>query len=159
MYFENIWYYLYKANIFVIGGLIMIKFQVGLKGTGKTKKLIDAVNSAVSEEKGNIVCIIGGNRLMHDISRGVRMIDTEGFEITNFDMFSGMLYGIIAQNFDITHIFIDSLFKSVPNESVENIDKFIDTIEKLEKQFDVSFTVMVSIDISEATDKMKKYID
>ena len=96
---------------------------------------------------------------MHDISRGVRMINTENFDVDNFDIFIGMLYGIIAQDFDVTHIFIDSLFKSVPKESIANVDKFIDVIEDLEKKFDVSFTVMVSIDASEATEKMKKYID
>lgn len=137
----------------------MIKFHIGLKGTGKTKKLIDAVNVAVTEEKGNVVCITEGNRLMHDIARGVRMVNTENFDVENFDIFTGMLYGIIAQDFDVTHIFIDSLFKSVPKESVANIDKFVDVLEKLEKEFNVSFTVMVSIDIAEATDKIKKYID
>lgn len=137
----------------------MIKFHIGLKGSGKTKKLIDAVNEAVNEEKGNVICITEGNRLMHDISRGVRMINTENFDVDNFDIFIGMLYGIIAQDFDVTHIFIDSLFKSVSKESTANVDKFIDVIEDLEKKFDVSFTVMVSIDASEATEKMKKYID
>ena len=136
----------------------MIKFTIGLKGTGKTKKLIDAVNSALKEEKGNVVCITEGNRLMHDIDRDVRMINTENFDVKNFDMFTGLLYGIMAQNYDVTHIFIDSLFKSVPGEKVENIDALIESIEKLEEKFDVSFTVMVSIDEAEATDKMKKYI-
>ena len=137
----------------------MIKFTIGLKGTGKTKKLIDAVNAAIKDEKGNVVCITEGNRLMHDIDREVRMINTENFDIKNFDMFTGLLYGIMAQNFDVTHIFIDSLFKSVPGEKVDNIDVLIDSIEKLSEKFGVSFTVMVSIDEAEATDKMKKYID
>ena len=136
----------------------MIKFNIGLKGTGKTKKLIDAVNVAIKEEKGNVVCITEGNRLIHDIDRDVRMINTENFDIKNFDMFTGLLYGIMAQNFDVTHIFIDSLFKSVPDEKAENIDLLIDVLEKLEEKFNVSFTVMVSISEDEATDKIKKYI-
>ena len=136
----------------------MIKFTIGLKGTGKTKKLIDAVNVAIKEEKGNVVCITEGNRLMHDIDRDVRMINTENFDVKNFDMFTGLLFGIMAQNFDVTHIFIDSLFKSVPSEKVENLDALIDSLEKLEEKFGVSFTVMVSIDETEATDKMKKYM-
>ena len=136
----------------------MIKFNIGLKGTGKTKKLIDAVNVAIKEEKGNVVCITEGNRLIHDIDRDVRMINTENFDIKNFDMFTGLLYGIMAQNFDVTHIFIDSLFKSVPDEKPENIDLLIDVLEKLEEKFNVSFTVMVSISEDEATDKIKNYI-
>ena len=137
----------------------MIKLHIGLKGSGKTKKLIDAVNVATASEKGNVVCITEGNRLMHDIDRGVRMVNTENFDIMNFDVFTGLLYGIIAQDFDVTHIFIDSLFKSVPKEKVEDVDGFLDILERLDKKFNVSFTVMISVSENEATEKMKKYID
>lgn len=136
----------------------MIKIHIGLKGSGKTKKLIDDVNGALALEKGNVVCITEGNRLMHDIDRKVRMINTEQFDIKNFDMFAGLLSGIIAQDFDVTHIFIDSVFKSVPDESMANIDALIETIEKLEEKFDTSFTMMVSADAAEATDLVKKYM-
>lgn len=137
----------------------MIKLHIGLKGSGKTKKLIDAVNVATASEKGNVVCITEGNRLMHDIDRGVRMVNTENFDIMNFDVFTGLLFGIIAQDFDVTHIFIDSLFKSVPKEKVEDVDGFLDILERLDKKFNVSFTVMISVSEDEATEKMKKYID
>lgn len=136
----------------------MIKLHVGLKGSGKTKKLIDAVNAAAGAEKGNVVCITEGNRLMHDIERGVRMINTENFDIMNFDVFTGLLCGIIAQDFDVTHIFIDSLFKSVPKEKTENVDALLENLEILEKKFNVSFTVMISVSEDEATEKMKAYI-
>ncbi len=136
----------------------MIKIHIGLKGSGKTKKLIDDVNGALALEKGNVVCITEGNRLMHDIDRKVRMINTEQFDIKNFDMFAGLLSGIIAQDFDVTHIFIDSVFKSVPEESMANIDALIETIETLEEKFDTSFTLMVSADVAEATEMVKKYM-
>lgn len=136
----------------------MIKIHIGLKGSGKTKKLIDDVNGAISLEKGNVVCITEGNRLMHDIDRNARMINTEQFDIKNFDMFAGLLCGIIAQDFDVTHIFIDSVFKSVPSASMANIDELIAIIEKLEAQFGTSFTLMVSADSAEATDLVKKYM-
>ena len=84
----------------------MIKIHIGLKGSGKTKKLIEAVNNAVNVETGNVVCITDGNRLIHDIDRKVRMINTEDFNIKNFDMFEGLICGLIAQDYDITHIFI-----------------------------------------------------
>lgn len=136
----------------------MIKIYIGLKGCGKTKKLIDAVNMATNEEKGNVICITEGKRLIHDIDRDIRLVDTENFDIANFDMFIGLLGGIIAQDFDVTHIFIDSVFKSVPNESMENIDHLVSAIEKLEKKFNVSFTLMISADESSATELVKKYM-
>ncbi len=136
----------------------MIKIHIGLKGSGKTKKLIDDVNRAISDEKGNVVCITEGNRLMHDIDRDARLVNTEQFDIRNFDMFEGLLCGIIAQDFDVTHIFIDSVFKSVPSADMSTIDNLISSIEKLEEKFNVSFTLMVSAEESAATDLVKKYI-
>ncbi len=136
----------------------MIKIHMGLKGSGKTKKIIDDVNTAINVEKGNVVCITEGNRLMHDIDRNARLVNTEQFNVKNFDMFVGMLSGIIAQDFDITHIFIDSVFKSVPDESMANIDNLVSALEALESKFNVSFTLMISADVAEATDAVKKYI-
>ena len=136
----------------------MIKIHIGLKGSGKTKKLIEAVNNAVNVENGNVVCITDGNRLIHDIDRKVRMINTEDFNIKNFDMFEGLIRGLIAQDYDITHIFIDSVFKSVPNGDMNSIEEFISDLEKLAGAFNVSFTMMVSAEADSAGANVKKYI-
>jgi hypothetical protein len=95
---------------------------------------------------------------MHDINRSARLVDTAPFDIKNFDMFTGLLCGIIAQDFDVTHIFIDSVFKSVPSADFTTIDSFIEALEKLEEKFGVSFTLMISADESSATELVKKYI-
>lgn len=136
----------------------MIKIHIGLKGSGKTKKLIEAVNNAVNVENGNVVCVTDGNRLIHDIDRKVRMINTEDFNIKNFDMFEGLICGLIAQDYDITHIFIDSVFKSVPNGDMNSIEEFISDLEKLAGAFNVSFTMMVSAEADSAGANVKKYI-
>lgn len=136
----------------------MIKIHIGLKGSGKTKKLIEAVNNAVNVENGNVVCVTDGNRLIHDIDRKVRMINTEDFNIKNFDMFEGLICGLIAQDYDITHIFIDSVFKSVPNGDMNSIEEFISDLEKLAGAFNVSFTMMVSAEADSAGSNVKKYI-
>lgn len=136
----------------------MIKVHIGLKGSGKTPKMIQAVNTAIDVEKGNVVCITDGNRLIHDINRKARLINTESFCIKNLDVFTGMLCGIIAQDYDVTHIFIDSIFKSVPSATIEELEAFMDVLESLEAKFDVSFTMMVSAEESAAGEKVKKYI-
>ena len=136
----------------------MIKVHIGLKGSGKTPKMIQAVNTAIDVEKGNVVCITDGNRLNHDINRKARLVNTENFDIKNLDVFTGMLYGIVAQDFDVTHIFIDSIFKSVPSATMEQLEDFVDVLENLEAEFNVSFTMMVSAEEAEAGAKVKKYI-
>ncbi len=136
----------------------MIKVHIGLKGSGKTPKIIQAVNTAIDVEKGNVVCITDGNRLIHDINRKARLINTENFNIKNLDVFTGMLCGIIAQDYDVTHIFIDSIFKSVPSATIEDLEGFIPVLETLEEKFNVSFTMMVSAEESTAGANVKKYI-
>ena len=136
----------------------MIKVHIGLKGSGKTPKIIEAVNTAIDVEKGNVVCITDGDRLMHTINRKARLVNTEQFNIKNIDVFVGLLCGIIAQDFDVTHIFIDSVFKSVPSATMEDMEGFIEVLERLEEKFNVSFTMMISADSSEAGENVKKYI-
>lgn len=86
------------------------------------------------------------------------MINTEDFNIKNFDMFEGLICGLIAQDYDITHIFIDSVFKSVPNGDMNSIEEFISDLEKLAGAFNVSFTMMVSAEADSAGANVKKYI-
>ena len=136
----------------------MIKVHIGLKGSGKTPKIIEAVNTAIDVEKGNVVCITDGDRLMHTINRKARLVNTEQFDIKNIDMFVGLLAGIIAQDYDVTHIFIDSLFKSVPAATMADAEELVAVLEKLEAKFNVSFTMMISADAAEAGENVKKYI-
>ena len=86
------------------------------------------------------------------------MVDTEDFSIRNFDMFEGLICGILAQDYDVTHIFIDSVFKSVKSGTMETLDKFVSDLEKFEKKFNVSFTMMVSAKAADAGENVKKYI-
>ena len=136
----------------------MIKFEVGPKGSGKSKKIIADVNAAVAKEKGNVVFVSRGGNLMHDVNRAVRLVDTETFDIKGFEMFGGFLSGIIARDFDTTHIFVDSIFKSVGNGEMADLDKFVPIIEKLHKEFGVAFTILVTADAASATPNVKKYV-
>ena len=45
----------------------MLKLIVGVKGTGKTKTLINLVNGALEVNKGDVVCIEKGTKLRYDI--------------------------------------------------------------------------------------------
>ena len=135
----------------------MIRILMGLKGAGKTKTFIDWVNAAVSEESGDVVCINKDNRLLYDLNHNARLIDSEQFSITNFDVFYGFLCGLIAENFDITHIFIDSILKVVPTD-MQSLDAFVEKLETLSEKFNVSFSFTISDDAKEKTPNIKKYL-
>ena len=46
----------------------MVRVIMGVKGTGKTKQMIDLINTAVQNEHGNVVCIERGPKLTYDIN-------------------------------------------------------------------------------------------
>ena len=89
----------------------MIKLIVGNKGTGKTKALITMTNDAVNKSTGNVVCLEKGLKLTYDILHKARLVDTEDYNVQGFDSLYGFIAGLMAGNYDITHIFIDATLK------------------------------------------------
>ena len=135
----------------------MIKIIMGPKGSGKTKSFIDKVNVAIKEEKGNVVCIAKGNRHLFDVKSSVRLVDTADFDMGCYNVFYGFICGIISRDFDITHIFIDSVTK-IANDDYAKLDEFLNKLEVLSEKFNISFTLTVSAEVSNATETMKKYL-
>ncbi|MEF9976801.1 MAG: hypothetical protein RR754_08550, partial [Oscillospiraceae bacterium] len=89
----------------------MVKVIMGLKGSGKTKQMIDLINTAVASEHGNVVCIERGPKLTYDIHYKIRLVEASQYDLTSFDALKGFVSGLYAGNYDITHVFIDSLCK------------------------------------------------
>lgn len=134
----------------------MIRILIGPKGTGKTKTFINMVNEALSTEKGNVVCITKGSRHTFDISSGVRLVDTDEFHIKNIDAFYGLISGMISQDFDITHIFIDSITKLISCD-LNDINNTISDLEVLSEKFNVDFTLAISSEATELPANISKY--
>ena len=63
----------------------MIRLIVGLKGSGKTTRLIEMVNEAVAADKGDVICVEKTTKLNNDLDRRVRLIDMDDYEVGNFD--------------------------------------------------------------------------
>ena len=89
----------------------MMKLIVGNKGSGKTKTLISMVNDAVAVSKGNVVCIEKGSVMTFDINYKARLVDIDNYDIVGYEAFYGFLTGILAGNYDITHLFVDATLR------------------------------------------------
>lgn len=135
----------------------MVKLIIGVKGTGKTKTLIEMVNKAQAETKGCVVCIEKGNKLRYDINSQVRLIDTVEYLVADAQSLFGFVAGILASNYDVTDIFIDSCLK-ICNEDVAAFEKFLLEVEALALKNDVNFTITSSLPAENVTDIMKKFI-
>ena len=135
----------------------MVRVIMGLKGSGKTKHLIDLVNSAVADEPGNVICIEHDKKLTYDISYKARLVSTKEYGLSGFYELRGFLLGLYAGNFDISHIFIDSLYKVARSESVEHVEGFLAWAETFHREHGVKLTVTISADETLATEGIRKY--
>lgn len=135
----------------------MVKIIMGLKGCGKTKQLIDLVNTAVNEESGNVVCIEKGQKLTYDIPHAVRLIEASDYGFNSYDFLKGFISGLHAENYDITHIFIDSLLKLINQSLDAKAEDFIDWCETFSEHENIKFTIMISADAELASEGIKKY--
>ena len=70
----------------------MIHIIMGLKGSGKTKRMIDSINEAVAGAQGDVVCIEYGKQLTYDINYRVRLVNSKEYGINNIDKLKGLLY-------------------------------------------------------------------
>ena len=135
----------------------MVKVIMGLKGSGKTKQLIELIHKAEKEEDGDVVCIEKGKKLRYDIPYTVRLVDSSQYDFNGYDYFKGFISGLYSANYDITHIFIDSMLKIIGTKYDEKADEFLLWCEKFAGRENVKFTIMISVDVLLATDKIKKY--
>ena len=67
------------------GEIIMVKVIMGVKGTGKTKQMVETINAAVDNENGHIVCIEKGSKLVYDIKSSVRLVEASDYPIGGYN--------------------------------------------------------------------------
>ena len=127
----------------------MVSLIIGNKGSGKTKRLIELINEAVKKSDGTIVCIEKSPLLTYEETHKARLIETERYGVEGSDAFYGMLSGILAQDHDITEIFVDATFKIIGRD----YEEFADLIEKVKKLSEITDTDFV-FTVSEDEDKL-----
>ena len=135
----------------------MIKIIMGLKGSGKTKKLIDSINAALADASGDVVCIEYGKKLTYDVNYRVRLVDSQEYAISNSDMLKGFLSGLHAGNFDITNVYIDNLYKTIGDDRA-NGEAFVLWCAKFAETNNMNITITISDDAALASDEIKKFL-
>ena len=136
----------------------MVRLIMGVKGSGKTKQLIELINNAAKDEPGNVVCIEANRNMTYDIHYHIRLIDAQEYKLNNYDLFRGFISGLCARNYDITHVFIDNLCKTVGREVDAETETFLNWLDVFGEKNNVKFTVTVSADPSLATEGMQKFL-
>ena len=135
----------------------MIQVIMGLKGSGKTKRLINSINEAVASAQGDVVCIEYGKQLTYDINYRVRLVDSKEYEINNLDKLKGLLSGLHAGNFDITNVYIDNLYKTIGADRAAG-EEFILWCAGFAAANNMNITITVSDDAAQASTAVKAFL-
>lgn len=131
----------------------MISLILGRKGSGKTKTLINCVNSAVQSSNGNVVCVEKERLLTYDIDSRARLVETDHYGVSGYDAFYGFLSGIVAGDYDITDMFIDATLR-IGGRNYDELAAFLEKVDKLSGIAGIDFTFTVSADENELPEKI-----
>lgn len=134
----------------------MLKLIIGVKGTGKTKTLIDMVNQTTEASQGSVVCIERGVKLRYDVKYRTRLINTNDYLIFDAQALFGFISGLLASNHDITDLFVDSALK-ICNDEVSAFEKMLLELDELSEKHNVKIVMTSSIPVEQASDIVKKY--
>ena len=134
-----------------------MKLIIGVKGTGKTKTLIEMVNSTIDSSNGSVICIEKGDKLKFDIKYQCRLIDSDEYFVCDAQSLFGFIAGIFASNHDVTDLFIDSALKICGNDA-DAFDVFLGEMNKLSEKCGVNIVMPSSIPVEEASETVKKYL-
>ena len=108
-------------------------------------KLIEAVHIAEKAATGSVVFINKGKRHVLDLSHSVRLVDTEEYGMSSYEEFFGFVCGILSQNYDIAHIFIDSITKIV-NDDMAAFEACVKAIEQVAPNVNIVMTASIAVE-------------
>ena len=136
----------------------MVQIIMGLKGSGKTKRLVELVREAVNEDSGDVVCIEKERKLTFDIPYQARLIEAGSYDVGSYEFLKGLICGVHAGNYDITHFFIDNFYKLVNDKSPDALEHFLVWLDKFSEAEKISFVISVSADPATVSEKVRSFI-
>ena len=135
----------------------MVQLIVGNKGKGKTKQLLDKVNSEIKNVEGNIAYLDKSTKHMFELNNKVRLINVADYMIDNSDEFLGFISGILSQDHDLQQMYFDSFLKIACLEGADIVPTIV-KLEKMSDAFKVDFILSVSMDENDLPEAVKKNV-
>ncbi len=135
----------------------MVQLIVGKKGKGKTKHLLDKVNTAVKTASGNIVYLDKNAKNMYELNNRIRLINVSDYPLSDCDEFIGFICGIISQDHDLEQMYLDS-FLVIAHLEGQDIEPAIQKLEKISSMFHVDFLINISLDEPELPESLRNKV-
>lgn len=125
----------------------MIQIISGEKGKGKTKILLDKVNTEIKDINGSCVYLDKSTKHMYELNNKVRLINVKDFLVDTPEAFLGFICGIISQDHDLEKVYLDSFLKIACLEDGD-VKAVLDKLAKISETFNVDFVISVSLNNS-----------
>ncbi|NLJ78015.1 MAG: hypothetical protein GX329_01490 [Tissierellia bacterium] len=118
----------------------MVKYILGLQGSGKTKWLVNRANEEMLKGNGNIVFVDVDDDHIFNLNYTIRLINAVEFKISSIEALYGFLCGIIGQDYDVEKVYIDGIYKimKLDIDAMEELSKKLGIIGE---EFDVEFFI------------------
>ena len=136
----------------------MVRLIMSGSGEGKTKQLIELMESAAENEVGCMVCIEPTRNMSFSLRHQTRLVDASEFSINSFDSLRGFICGLYAGNYDISHIFIDDLYKVAGNRDDRAVGEFLNWLDTFSSPLGLKVTLTISADPSVLSEDMQRYL-
>ncbi len=135
----------------------MVQLIVGNKGKGKTKQLLEKVNTEIKTASGNMVYLDKSSKHMYELNNKVRLIDVSTYPLRNSHEFIGFVYGIISQDHDLEAMYLDSFLKIACLEG-QDVTDTLEQLQKIGDLFHITFTISISLEEKDIPESMKECI-
>ena len=128
---------------------MFVDVDVGEKGSGKTPVMLEIMTREARDEHANMVFVESGKGASYHIPHSVRFIDITEYPIQGYDQLLAFIAGMNAKDYDISHIFVDSVFKIAGKEALEGLPDFLNRLEKLARHVETNITLSLSCAVDE----------
>jgi len=135
----------------------MVQLIVGKEGKGKTKQLLERVNSEIKTASGNIVFLDRNDKHMFELNNKVRLVNVAEYDFTNSSEFLGFVCGILSQDHDIEQMYIDAVLKVARTDKSE-LAPVVKRLAIIGQKFNVKFVASVTLDASDIAEEIREYI-
>ena len=135
----------------------MIQIIAGAKGKGKTKILLDKVNTSIKEANGTIVYLDKNTKHMYELNNKIRLINVKDYCIDTCQEFTGFICGLVSQDHDLEKIYLDSFLNISCLENAD-ITAVLEKLDLISAKFSVDFVISISLSVDDIPEKFKSNV-
>lgn len=131
----------------------MVNILAAPQGSGKTQKMTELANGAVSMYNGNVVFIKKSHHNTSDFSFDLRVVCMDDYPtVRSEDELVSFILGMSSANHDIEAVFIDGVYKLI-SVDINDIAPFLERLNRVSKNCGIEFY----ISLSAKPEEMEKY--